>query len=108
MTDTLSGKSRLRTKAASEMLIRRRLEIITSLVKEYTLDMNIVLVPSAHNLADSLTGVPRNWLRTSDGSGVSKPVCGAAQGSSEHASHQITSIHENTGHQGVDRSNYFA
>lgn len=109
VSDALSGKSRLRTKAASEMLIRRRLGIITALVKEYELDIEPILVPSASNLADSLTRVPRNWLKPDDAPSGEKPVCGAAQGPSfEDAGRQIMRIHESTGHQGVDRSLYFA
>jgi ribonuclease HI len=111
VSDALSGKSRLKTKATGEMLIRRRIGIITSLTKEYHLDVNVTLVPSAHNIADALTRVPRNWLKQDDGDqcGV-EPTCAAVHGQEdlENTRHKITRIHENTGHQGVDRSLYFA
>ena len=35
VTDTLTGKARVRTRAASEILIRRRLDALATLVKEY-------------------------------------------------------------------------
>ena len=52
ISDTLTGKARLRTKAASEMLIRRWLDTIIKLVKEYALSMNVSLVNSNQNKAD--------------------------------------------------------
>ena len=42
VTDALTGKSRLRTKAASEMLIRRRIDIVMALVQEYNLKLSVV------------------------------------------------------------------
>ena len=55
VTDALTGKSRLRTKASKEMLIRRRLQTITNIVDKYKLRVDIKLVPSEFNLADTLT-----------------------------------------------------
>ena len=52
ISDTLTGKARVRTQAASEMLIRRRLDAIIKLVKEYALSMNVSLVKSSQNKAD--------------------------------------------------------
>ena len=59
VTDTLTGKARVRTRAASEMLIRRWLDALASLVKEYGLSMDVALVRSDHNRAYSLTRVPQ-------------------------------------------------
>ena len=59
VSDALTGKSRLRTKAVSEMFIRRRLSIILSLIEEYELEVDVAFVPSALNLADALTRVPQ-------------------------------------------------
>ncbi|MEL7523245.1 MAG: reverse transcriptase domain-containing protein, partial [Cyanobacteria bacterium J06553_1] len=58
ISDGLTGKSRLRTKAASEMLVRRRVAIVTALVEEYGLSVEVTLVPSRENKADALTRVP--------------------------------------------------
>ena len=106
VSDALSGKSRLRTRAASEMLIRRRLSIITSLAEEYDLSMTIMLVPSAMNLADALTRVPQEWLKSQKQLAKPTSTCGAAL--SSDADEQIAAIHHTSGHQGVDRSLYFA
>ena len=52
ISDTLTSKARVRTKAASEMVIRRWLDTIIKLVKEYVLLMNVSLVKSSQNKAD--------------------------------------------------------
>ena len=62
ISDTLTGKAMVRTKVASEMLIRRRLDTIIKLVKEYALSVNMSLVKSSQNKADRLTRVPQRWL----------------------------------------------
>ena len=59
ISDTLTGKVRVRTKAASKMLIRRQLDMIIKLVKEYVLSMDVSLVKSSQNKADRLTRVPQ-------------------------------------------------
>ena len=61
--DALSGRSRLRTKAHGEMLIRRRVDVICELVTEFQLTMTVSLVRSESNPADALTRVPKEWLR---------------------------------------------
>lgn len=65
ISDALTRRSRLKTKAASEMLIRRRVGIVVSLVEEYNLQLSVTLVPSSSNKADSLTHVPQRWLKAS-------------------------------------------
>lgn len=47
-----------------EMLIRRRLGMLTELIEAYSLNVSITLVGSSSNLADVMTRVPRKWLRT--------------------------------------------
>ena len=61
VTDTLTGKVRVRTRAASEMLIRCRLDALASLVKEYGLSVDVALVRSEHNQADSLR-MSQRWF----------------------------------------------
>ena len=53
--EPLTGKARIQTKAASEMLIRRRLDMIKKIVAEYGLSVEITLVALECNFADSLT-----------------------------------------------------
>ncbi|KAF0299565.1 hypothetical protein FJT64_027718 [Amphibalanus amphitrite] len=45
--DALTGRSRLRTKAHGEMLIRRRIDVIRQLVEEFNLRLTVVLATSA-------------------------------------------------------------
>ena len=105
VSDALSGKSRLKTKANGEMLIRRRVGIIKELVAEYDLQVDVVLVPSAENISDALTRVPQKWLLSNvKPSGVSA-ICGMVESGSADA--QIFDVHAKTGHQGVDRTLYF-
>ena len=66
VTDALTGKSKLRTKASNKILIRRRLQTITNIVDEYKLRVDIKLVPSESNLSDALTRVPGSWLKMVD------------------------------------------
>ena len=65
--DALTGRTRLRTKAQGEMLIRRRVDLIRQLKDEMGLDLTAQLVPSAQNHADKLTRVPSDWIRSWNG-----------------------------------------
>uniref|UniRef100_A0A5S6R0A2 Integrase catalytic domain-containing protein n=1 Tax=Trichuris muris TaxID=70415 RepID=A0A5S6R0A2_TRIMR len=104
IADGLTGKSRLRTKAAGEMLIRRRIGTVLSLVEEYALQLSVTLVKSEDNRADSLTRVPQRWLTSA--SDPSSPVC-AALASDSGAKRLITAVHHAAGHPGVRRTSYF-
>ncbi|KAF0297012.1 hypothetical protein FJT64_005559 [Amphibalanus amphitrite] len=115
--DALSGRSRLRTKAHAEMLIRRRVDIIRELVAEFQLTITIKLVKSDENPADEMTRVPKEWLRacraeeeTATATGA-VPVAAAVapDGESTHpdTAAKIRAVHENVGHQGVRRTLWY-
>ena len=104
ISDTLTGKARVRTKAASEMLIRRRLETIRKLVTEYNLSVDAVLVTSNCNLADRLTRVPQRWYDTMKKEAGPVPLLCAA---SVEAADKIREIHHDSRHPGVRRTYYF-
>ncbi len=53
----------VRTTGLSSMLIRRRVQILQSLINEYSIDVKVVYVKSSQNKADELTRVPDRWLR---------------------------------------------
>ena len=95
LADALTGKARLKTKAASELLIRRRLETIRNIVTEYELDIHLMSVPSAENKADVLTRVPKKWLTSSD----SFEICALAGTEGD-----IAHVHETSGHPGIRRT----
>ena len=59
ISDTLTGKARVNTRAAGEMLVRQWLGTLRSLAKEYGLTIDVKLVKSCQNRANSLTRVPR-------------------------------------------------
>lgn len=99
LTDVLTGKSRVKTKASCEMLIRRRLGTIKSTVEECGLQLNVRFVNSAENRADALTRIPHKWLN--DG----HALCAAVVALSDN---EIRRVHETCGHPGVKRTLYFA
>ncbi|CDW60664.1 hypothetical protein TTRE_0000905501 [Trichuris trichiura] len=100
--DGLSGRTRLRTKAANGMLIRLRVETVLSLVKEYNLKLAVTLVRSAMNKADALTRVPTKWLAAEP---VHQLTCAAVDDPSNKRF--ITQVHHDAGHPGVRRTLYF-
>ena len=104
ISDTLTGKARVRTKAASEMLIRRRLETIKKLVTEYNLSVDVVLIISNCNLADRMTRVPQRWYDAMKKEAGPVPLLCAA---SVEAADKIREIHHDSGHPGVRRTYYF-
>ena len=110
ISDGLTGKTRLRTKAASEMLIRRRVEIVTSLVKEYQLQLSVELVQSEANKADVLTRVPHRWLRAlAEGEDEVLPACGlAVETGTDATGYLVARVHHEWGHPGIRRTHYFA
>ena len=103
ISDALSGRARLRTKATSEMLIRRRLALLTALVDEFELSVSVVYVTSACNKADALTRVPREWLKT-DSNGIGGTACGVEAMPTDAL---IKAVHEASGHPGISRTLYF-
>ncbi|KFD56667.1 LOW QUALITY PROTEIN: hypothetical protein M513_02343 [Trichuris suis] len=102
ISDGLSGRTRLRTKAASEMLIRRRVGIVLSLVKECDLDLSITLVRSAFNKADALTRVPRRWCKFDR-----TPTAACAATANTDLEQLAARIHHDAGHPGIRRTLYF-
>ena len=106
LTNTLTGKARVSTKAACEMLVRRRLQTFSELVKEYALVVDVALVRSNQNKADMLTRVPQRWLEAMRKEAEPVlPMCAAAADSMEPS--QIRQIHSLSGHPGVKRTTYF-
>ena len=59
---TLTDERRVKTKGAEEILIKRRLGVLRSLVAELGLAIRVNLVSSSKNKADVMTRVVRRWL----------------------------------------------
>nr|XP_012559667.1 uncharacterized protein LOC101238768 [Hydra vulgaris] len=100
VSDALTGKSRLKSKAMGEMLIRRRLSVLQQCIEEYDNNVNIKLVLSKDNLADALTRVRSRWLNKLMEAKHSSNFVGAVFAEAE----SISSIHKRTGHFGVSRT----
>ena len=62
ISDTLTGRVCVNTRAAGEMLVRRRLGTLRSMAKEYGLTIDVKLVKSCQNCTDNLTRVPHRWM----------------------------------------------
>ncbi|KAK4306918.1 hypothetical protein Pmani_010324 [Petrolisthes manimaculis] len=89
------------------MLIRRRIDIILSLVNECGLALTVTLVPSIGNRADVLTRVPQSWLKMlAVGTVVLPSVCAAA--AEPTTDKLVTEVHHSRGHPGVKQTLYFA
>ncbi|XP_043226567.1 uncharacterized protein LOC122383837 [Amphibalanus amphitrite] len=129
ISDALSGRSRLKTKAHGEMIIRRRIDMVKQLVDEFGIDLSVTLVPTAHNRADCLTRVPVEWVRGDDPSvgepAVAAAVVGPVTDAGEDDAHgadagvvedtvgtressAISEVHAKAGHPGIRRTLYFA
>ena len=98
-TDSLCGyvwvSDRVQTKAASEMLIRRRLSTIKKLAAEYELCIDVTRVTLNCNLTDGLTQVPQKWYKSmKKGDELEQPVCATSLD-------EIAKIHHLSGHPGV-------
>ena len=90
----------MKTKASSEMLIRRRLSTFRSLIEEYHLELDVTFVTSGCNLPDTLMHVPQKWLSRVNNQRPSSPeICGAA--ADTLTAKQVAEIHHATGHYGV-------
>ena len=59
---TMSEEKKIKTKGAAEIVIKRRLGVLKSLVAEFELKLKIRLVPSCENKSDDLTRVRKKWM----------------------------------------------
>ena len=101
---TLSEDKRVKTKGASEIIVKRRLGVLKNLITELNLVITVGLVPSGTNKSDVLTRVKKSWLvgesRDSDDTcDGERAVCAAALPMKE--SHDLH-------HMGVERTLYLA
>ena len=59
---TLTEEKKVKTKGAAEILVKRRLGILKSLIQELGLQLSVRLVKSAANKADELTRIRKRWM----------------------------------------------
>ena len=96
---TIEKTHNVKTAALSEILIRRRLEILKEIVAENSLCVAVRLVRSQDNVADKLTRVPSSWL-TNNTAKSTEVTCVNVR---SPAHEQLVEIHEK-GHFGVERT----
>ncbi|XP_035828301.1 uncharacterized protein LOC101862068 [Aplysia californica] len=100
----LSEERRVHTKGAAELIVKRRLGILKSLINEFGLVLSVTLVPTRKNKADILTRVKKEWLSTG-GYGMEEgepEPCVCATGHLD-----LKDLHD-MHHMGVDRTLYLA
>ncbi|XP_067932771.1 uncharacterized protein [Watersipora subatra] len=95
----LQDCKRPKVSGLSEMLVKRRLNLLNDLISEYQLVLQITLVKSEDNKADELTRAPRRWLE--------KRVCAVNLTTSDSIEGKLRNLHE-AHHLGVDRTWYLA
>ena len=96
---TLSEERKVKTRGAAEVIVKRRLGILKSLVDELGLVLEVIKVPTDKNKADSLTRVRKEWLETEKAESGGRDMCAAGI--------DLVQSH-NQHHMGVDRSLYVA
>ena len=106
VSDTLTGITRVCTKAATEMLIRSWLNTLKKLVEEYELTVDMVLVPSNKNMADRLMRVPQRCFTALKMENGPKPLISTINVDELNAD-QIMAIHRCSGHPEVRCTTYF-
>jgi ribonuclease HI len=93
----------VKTRALSEVLIRRRLDTVREVVAEENLDISVRWVRSADNLADKLTRVPSKWLRMQINGGLATVVANVDTELGSPSLQDVREIHDRC-HFGVDRT----
>ena len=107
ISDTLTGRARVNMRTAGEMLVRRRLGTLRSLVKEYGQTIDVKLVKSCQNHADSLTRVPHRWMDLlKEGKEPVLESCAIVKRRLDK--YQVADIHHQSGHPGAKWTFYFA
>jgi len=106
MDNTIEGHSRVRTKGAAEMLVKRRLRVIRDTITEYGLTVTVRFVSTIENKADQMTRVTKKWLGYRE-AGVERPVVAAGLATGESLDDAIWAAHL-PHHFGVDRTLYLA
>ena len=104
LMNNLTGKTQVRTKAASEMLVCWRLANMQQLIEEYTLVVDVKLTTSEKNLADRLTRVPKRWLDSLK-QGSEPLTCTVL--TNQLTNEQIRVIHNKCRHPGIQCMTYF-
>lgn len=103
LTAVVEKTHNVKTRALSEILIRRRLDTLREIIDEQSLNITVQLVRSAENRADLLTRVPSHWLKMRTDVLVGMSVSADADVNSVEPIEVIKEIHERS-HFGVDRT----
>lgn len=92
----ISRDCKIRTHGLSEILIKRRLEIIKEIIEQHFKNFDIVLVESKRNKADILTRVKRDWLSQVK---LGQECCAVMSNNDR----MIREVHSN-GHMGIEKT----
>lgn len=93
LSNIVNKTHRPRTHGMSEMIIRRRLDVLKELTETYAMKVTVKLVPSQKNLADKMTRIPSDFMKE-----FHCAMCFSG------TSDVVNQLHHETGHLGVDRT----
>ena len=99
LSTLLTKDRKIRVSGLSEMLVRRRIELLSETLTAYGVDWSINFVPSSKNKADCLTRVPKEWLK--------RPVASTAIVSESCPADVVRRVH-NMIHRGVETTLHFS
>ncbi|KAI0982522.1 hypothetical protein GJ496_005922 [Pomphorhynchus laevis] len=102
---TLYDERNVCVKGLSDMLIKRRLQMLKEIQTEFSLSITVKLIPSSQNKADHLTRVPKNWLQYLKNNS-SANIAVSVDMSTQDTNKIIELVH-NRHHFGVERTIYF-
>ena len=94
--------TRVRMKAASDMLVCRRLLTLQLLIEEYGLVVYVNLTTSNKDLVDKFTHIPKRWLKMMK---QEPPTCPAFM--DQLITEHIRAIHQKSRHLRVQCTTYF-
>ena len=103
VSSVVADSRRPKVTGLSEMVIKRRLNVIAQLVEEYNLELCIQLVKSEQNKADQLTRVSKKWMKV-----AASTVCAAASSNLDSQLYEDVRRTHDEHHLGIDRTLYVA
>ena len=97
---TMTEEKRVKSKGAAEMLVKRRLGVLKSMIEELGLSIRVQFVKSECNKADVLTRVKKGWLNQTDEEEK-------AEGEMHLSISEVKAMHDRH-HMGVERTLFLA
>lgn len=108
LKSTLSDRHKIRTHGMSEMLVKRRLQVVKELCTKFGMTVSTRWVQTAKNKADVLTRVRKRWLEKIARSGIEEKVVEVVEKCCAAAKCDLVAKVHGVHHLGVDRTLFLA